>query len=317
MLTENIIIVMKYLPFLNGKYSTAPGLISMEKATNAFDKLTFQFDKHYKDYISNKKNCRQENIHKYYCEKDPLSETLVNVNHYIVTQLLKEYPGYFSLDEKNQNYIFTNHKSKEQFQWKKDWIRVESNEYISLFDALCCQAQEDFAICQFEEERDWMSAIHLCAPNHWAAADKIGKAFDVVHAPVPGMEKTLSNYSKMLQVIIQKGPFTRFAWGISTDKRLNHHPLPPPGIPFYEWQGRKPGETNEIFVRLERQNLIGFPDVNAFLFTIRTYFYDIHSFNYEEKNCLYDAVASMSPSSLEYKGLTGKVEVIKKILLRD
>ncbi len=204
---------MKYLPFLNGKYSTAPGLLPMEKATNAFDKLIFQFDNHYRAYVANKRNCREENIHKYYCEKDSLSDTLITINHYMVTQLLKEHPDYFSLEESNRSYTFTNHKSKEQFQWKKDWIRVESNRYLSLFDALCCQAQEDFAICQFDGDRDWMSAIHLCSPNHWAAADKIGKTFDVVHAPVPGIEKTLQNYSKMLQVVIQKGPFTQICMG--------------------------------------------------------------------------------------------------------
>ena len=190
---------MKYLPFINGKYSTAPGLLPMEKAENASDKLIFQFDEHYKAYISNKNKCRKENIHKYYCEKDSFSGTLVTINHYIVNRLLKEYPEYFSLTENNRNYIFTNHKSEKQFQWKKDWVMVEGNHYLSLFDALCCQAQEDFAICQFDGDKDWMSAIHLCAPNHWAAADKIGRTFDVVHAPVPGMEKTLHHYPKMLQ----------------------------------------------------------------------------------------------------------------------
>src|SRR5579871_4698066 len=308
---------MKYLPFLNGKYSTAPGLLPMEKATSSFDKLIFQIDEHYDEYISNKNKCRKENIRKYYCEKDAVAETQVSVNHYIVNQLLKEYPEDFSLIENNRHYIFTNHTLKEEIKWNKDWINVESNHYLSLFDALCCQAQEDFAVCQFAGESDCMSSIHLCAPNHWAAEDKIRRTFDVVHAPVPGMEKTLSNYSKMLQVIIQKGPFTRFAWGISTDKRLNHHPVAPKNISDEEWYGRKLGETKNIFIRTERQNLIGFPDVNAFLFTIRTYFYNVNSFTYEEKNALYDAVVSMSQASLEYKGLTGKVEVIKNILLRN
>ncbi len=308
---------MKYLPFLNGKYSVAPGLLPVEKATNANDKLIFQFDEHYDDYIENKNICRKENIHKYYCEKDLPAETSVTVNYYIANRLLKEHPAYFSLTEENRKYVFTNHKLNEELRWNKDWVDVESNHhhYLSLFDALCCQAQDDFAICQFEGEKDWMSAIHLCAPNHWAAADKIGRTFDIVHAPVPGMEKTLQSYTKMLQSIIHKGPFTRFAWGVSTDKRLNHHPIPPHNINQEEWHGRKLGETNKIFVRTERQNLIGFPDVNAFLFTIRTYFYDVKSLSYEEKNALFDAVTSMSVASREYKGLTGKVDVVKNILL--
>jgi hypothetical protein len=304
-----------YLPFLNGKYSTAPGLTPMEKASDEADKLIFQIDEHYEDYISNKVNCRRENMHKYYCEENFLPGTSLSVNYYIANRLIKEHPGSFSLVEDGRNYIFVNYKSNKQLRWKRDWMNVEGDEYLSLFDALCCQAQEDFAVCQLSDDRDWMCAIHLCAPNHWAASDKIGKAFDIVHAPVPGIEKTLNNYSKMLQSVIQKGPFTRFAWSVSTDERLNHHPVPPSGINAEDWHGRKPGETGNIYIRTERQNLVGFHDVNAFLFTIRTYFYDVLSFSYEEKNALHDAVAGMSQSSLEYKGLAGKVELLKKLLL--
>ena len=33
----------------------------------------------------------------------------------------------------------------------------------------------------------------------------------------------------------RKGPFVRFAWGFSTDTRLNHHPEPP--LAFHEKSG--------------------------------------------------------------------------------
>ncbi|HVM88179.1 MAG TPA: DUF3445 domain-containing protein [Puia sp.] len=308
---------MQYLPFLNGKYSTAPGLTAMDKAVHQEDKLIFQIDAYYQHYIHNKRACRKENIHKYYCEEEFLPETILNINYFIVNRLLQEYPSVFSLQEDGHHYTLINHHSNEQLCWNKDWVHVEGENYISLFDALCCQVQEDLAVCQLSDDKDWMSAIHLCAPNHWSAADKVGKSFDAVHAPVPGMEKTLDNYYRMLQAVVQKGPFTRFAWGISTDDRLNHHPVPPPGANAEEWYGRKPGDTEKIFIRTERQNLIGFPDANAFLFTIRTYFYDISSLSYADKNALFDAVAGMSPASLAYKGLTGRLGKLKKLLLTD
>jgi hypothetical protein len=56
------------------------------------------------------------------------------------------------------------------------------NEYLSVFDMLCAQLQEDFAICCTNEHEDWLAAIHLCAPNHWAAGDKIGKPFEILPA---------------------------------------------------------------------------------------------------------------------------------------
>ena len=47
---------MKYLPFLNGIYSTAPGLIPVAKQEVEEDKLIFQIDDLYNDYLKNKFN---------------------------------------------------------------------------------------------------------------------------------------------------------------------------------------------------------------------------------------------------------------------
>jgi len=193
---------------------------------------------------------------------------------------------------------------------------VSDNTYPSLFDALCSQVEEDMAVCQIQGEQDWLAAIHLSAPNHWAPADKIGRPFGTVHGEVPGMEKLNQQYFKMLLTVIQKGPFSRFAWGISTDSRLNHHPIPPHGVGAKEWHGRSIGDgEGKIYVRVERQTLVGIPGCEAFLFTIRTYFYEIAELTAVEKNALMNAVDSMSPQSLEYKGLTGKVELLRKKLL--
>lgn len=306
---------MKYLPFIEGGYSVAPGLIPMQKALHARDKLVFQIDHLYKDYINNKLACRKENISKYFCAHDLKNETASIVNRYIVTQLFGEHPSFFDLHNTDDEFHFLNKTTKEELRWNTDWTNVSGDKYISLFDALCSQLQEDFAICQIENDNDWMAAIHLCAPNHWAALDKVGRSFDIVHAPVPGMEKNMKHYFKMLSTVINKGPYTRFAWGISTDNRLNHHPQSPPGIDDDYWYGRTTDENNtELFVRVERQNLIGFPEVNAFLFTIRTYFYAVDELNKEEKISLMNAVESMSPESLHYKGLSDKKEFLRRRL---
>jgi dimethylamine monooxygenase subunit A len=307
---------MKYLPFIEGGYSVAPGLIPMQKALRANDKLVFQIDDLYNDCINNKLDCRKENIHKYFCQHELKSETASIVNRYIVTQLFSEHPSIFDLHNVGDDFLFSNKKTKEELRWNTDWINISGDKYLSLFDALCSQMQEDFAICQLDNDKDWMAAIHLCAPNHWAAADKAGRSFDIVHAPVPGMEKNMKHYFKMLCTIINKGPYTRFAWGISTDNRLNHHPEAPAGTDNDYWYGRSMNENNsELYVRVERQNLIGFPDVNAFLFTIRTYFYLVDELNKEEKLALLYAIENMSPESLEYKGLSDKKEFLRKRLL--
>jgi hypothetical protein len=307
---------MKYLPFLDGKYSTAPALTAMAKTERQLDQLVFQIDDQYDDYLTNKATCRREGIGKYYVEKELRNETLTTINQTIVRQLITEYPAIFVLESSQNANFLHNKRTGASLQWKEDWISIEHSVYTSLFDALCSQVQEDVAICQLDGEKDWLAAIHLSAPNHWAPAEKIGRPFSAVHAIVPGMEKLNLQYFKMLVTAVQKGPFFRFAWGIATDTRLNHHPSPPPGIDPVNWQGRRvEANTSKIYLRVERQTITGIPPCNAFLFTIRTYFYDIDELAREEKTALFRAVEGMSPQSLEYKGLTDKIEILENRLI--
>lgn len=283
----------------------------MSKAPGGIDQHVFQIDEMYDAYRDNKRACRKENINKYFCQERVQSGTIASVNRFIAQRLVQEHPGIFQLSSQGDAFTLQNNKTNEKLSWYADWQAISGTEYVSLFDALCSQVQEDLAVCQVEGESDYLGAIHLCAPNHWAPGDKIGKPFRAVHAPVPGMERTLQHYEKMLASVIHgHGPFTRFAWGIATDKRLNHHPEPPTGINPVEWYGRAPNKNDQWYVRTERQNLIGFPDVNAFLFTIRTYFYSIDELDGDEKKMLLSAVKSMSADALRYKGLSASVQLL-------
>jgi hypothetical protein len=307
---------MKYLPFLDGKYSTTPALNAMSKAEDIRNHFVFQLDEQYDAYIANKLTCRTEDIHKYYVEAELYPGTLASVNRQIVKLLMAEYPADFEITVENGRSTLQNKKTGKSLHWNEDWINIGGDTYISLFDALCSQVQEDVAICQLDGDRDWLAAIHLSSPNHWAPSHKIGRPFGSVHAIVPGMEKLNQQYFKMLVTAVQKGPFFRFAWGIATDSRLNHHPVPPPGADPVYWQGRRvEADTSKIYLRVERQTITGIPSCDAFLFTIRTYFYDIDELTADEKKALYAAVEGMSPQSLEYKGLTDKVEILRARLL--
>ena len=303
---------MRYLPFLSGIYTTAPGLVSTTRA-EGYDALVFQIDESYSLYLENKKACREEGIHKYYCEERMQPETMRSVNEYLVKQLAQEHPQQFEVNYTERQ--FTNTTTGEVFCWNEDWLSIRGNCYESLFDALCSQVQEDIAVVQLTNDEDWIAAIHLCSPNHWAPGEKIGRPFSAAHAPVPGMEKTLQHYRKMLESVIHAStPFTRFAWGIATDTRLNHHPIPPPDKDDSYWQGRAHHKNNGWFIRTERQNLVGLAETNAFLFTIRTYFYRVDELNQQEKSLLSKALQSMSPAALEYKGLTGSISLLVEYL---
>jgi hypothetical protein len=303
---------MKYLPFLDGKYSVAPGLNAMAK-TDVSERMLFQLEPSYTEFIDNKWRCRKENIHKYFVTErlDPATEAVVN--RLMVRRLVGEHPQEFGLPGE---FGLTNQLTRERLDWAPDWLTVMNDEYISLFDALCSQVPEDVAICQLQGDQDWLAAIHLCAPNHWDPAEKVGRPFSHVHGVVPGMEKLNEGYFRMLITAVEKGPFIRWAWGLSTDTRLNHHPVAPSVVDADEWRGRRiAADAGPVYVRTERQTITGVPECRAFVFTIRTYFYDIDELDVFEKTALMAAVDSMSPASLEYKGLTGAVEVLRQRLI--
>jgi len=308
--------VTKYLPFLNGIYSTAPGLSPLTKTAPGEPSLVFTINDGYDHALANKQVCRDEDIHKYYCEARLDTTTLHHVNHYIAGTLAKEHPQHFELQQLNDTHVLLNRKTGKQICWNDQGL-AEGTPYLSTFDALCSQVQEDIAVFQLREQDDWLAAIHLCAPNHWDPREKIGRPFHHIHAPVPGMDRTLKHYPTMLSTIVSRGAFTRFAWGIATDTRLNHHPIAPEKVDHDFWYGRKAEKDQpRFYVRTERQNLVGFREVNAFLFTIHTYFYDVDSLTPEEKKQLLLAIQSMSPATLAYKGLANSKPVLEAVLSR-
>ncbi|MEP1059329.1 DUF3445 domain-containing protein [Stenomitos frigidus AS-A4] len=199
---------------------------------------------------------------------------------------------------------------------------VESAEppYVSTLDALASQLQDDITVVSRSNDDHWMSAIHLCYPNHWSAEAKIGRDFATVHAPVAGMTAMNQRGKAIVQTMITRKPSVRFAWGLSTDTRLNHHPVPPAGVAIDTWQGRafKPQQP-QLYLRIERQVVWGFPDCDAALFTIRTYFRDCHVIKQDPRlnASLVSALQSMPPNSLLYKGLDASREEIVTWLTQE
>jgi dimethylamine monooxygenase subunit A len=164
-------------------------------------------------------------------------------------------------------------------------------------DTLACQVQEDLAVIQRDGDRHWLAAIHLCFPNHWAAEDKIGRTFAEIHAPVAGIGPINRQADRLVATMIQAtNGFVRFAWGVGTEDELNHHPANKLGRHFDRAKPR-------ALLRIERQTIWGFPDVDASLFTIRTYFEDLARLESDKRAKVISAIESMTPAALAYKGL--------------
>ncbi|KJH69567.1 heme-dependent oxidative N-demethylase family protein [Aliterella atlantica] len=314
-----------YFPPDCGRYEVKPGLmpLGVDLGNDRADKQVFQIDSNFAPYRQAKLFARAECLSKY-CQTYSYCGVAGAIAHLIITRLIREYPQYFHLERLSTgNFVLHCHLTAETLYLDADWQlqQAQSNvipAYISTLDALASQVQEDLAVvCRGSNGENWLRAIHLCYPNHWAAEDKIGKDFALVHAPVAGMEKINQRAGAIVNTMIERKPMVRFAWGLSTDTRLNHHPKPPLGISVEKWQGREFNLDNpRLYLRIERQTIWGLPKYDAALFTIRTYFRDCRAIKQDAvlRPKLVAALDSMTADSLVYKGLAASKSSILRWL---
>lgn len=292
---------ISYYPYSKGKYDVSPNFHKLElnNISENPDNYVFHIDNNYSDYLENKRNCRIDNISKYYQEHKFSQEISNKVNNFIINQLCNEYPLFFVLNNGCLECRLTN----EKILFDNNFQLIGNEKYKSLFDALVSQVQEDIVICNIFDNVDFLSSIHLCSPSYWSAEEKIGKNFAETHIPVAGMEKIRAIYKPILQSIITKGPFYRFAWEINADQTLNHHP---DKLPL---EKKFNPEKPELFVRVERQCVIGL-ESDTILFTIKTYYKNVNELAKTQLNSLNRALQSMSPETLQYKRIENQINDI-------
>ncbi|MBD2354958.1 DUF3445 domain-containing protein [Tolypothrix sp. FACHB-123] len=309
---------------MNGRYEVKPGMMALDSClgNGEVDKQVFQIDQNFADYRQAKLIARGERLSKYYQTYKYTNAVAGAIARLIVERLTQDYPQYFSYQQSTANtLIFHSQLTRETLYFNADWQlqRVENSAvfpaYTSSIDALAAQIQEDLTvICRGSDGCNWLSAVHLCYPNHWAAEEKIGKDFAAIHQPVAGMEKINRRGDAIVNTMIARKPMVRFAWGLSTDMRLNHHPQPPANLSVSQWEGRSFDPQNpQLYLRIERQVIWGLPEYETALFTIRTYFRDCRLIKKDSllRDKLCTAIASMSPESLFYKGLAeSKVSIL-------
>ncbi|MDZ8188018.1 MAG: DUF3445 domain-containing protein [Nostoc sp. ChiSLP02] len=301
---------------MSGRYEVKPGMMPFGccLGNTQADGQVFQIDDNFTHYRQAKVLARGERLSKYYQTCNYSQAVASAIARLIINRLIQEHPNYFECEKLIDNTLkFHSQLTKEtlyldaQLQLQKVECSSVVPAYASTLDALAAQVQEDLTIiCRCADGRNWLSAVHLCYPNHWSAEEKIGKDFATIHTPVAGMEKINRRAGAIAHTMIARKPMVRFAWGLSTDSRLNHHPEPPPGVSLTQWQGRNFDLQNpRLYLRIERQVIWGIPECEAALFTIRTYFRDcaVVKKDLALNSKLYAAIESMSPEALTYKGL--------------
>ncbi len=306
-----------YAPFPRGRY-VVPGpwypLQANRFGNGEADNRVFQFDKRWRAYAAAKHEALKQGNGKYVC-RQPLPGDRADrardiderrliysaVIEFIVKQLLTEYP---TLPAKPPHGTATSiaFPSGAVLSFSDDWLLERGNEdkdgsYPAAMDALAEQLQEDVAIMRRQgPQGNSLLYTHVCLPSGWRPADKIGRPFTEVHAPVtyfsltPGLEKT--HLDRMIE---RKPAFrVRFVWSIQFDEGLNRHP------DLDSLKSFDPARPR-AWLRVERQTITGFPQYDAALFTIRVYARDMKTLCREERARLCSAIESMSAEQRRYK----------------
>lgn len=163
---------------------------------------------------------------------------------------------------------------------------------------------EDFVIHRKRGEKDFMSFGAVMLPTGWSPDEKIGQSFREIHTPIPAMD--LSQSEALVDAMIGSGPFERYVWGVRFSDRKNDHP-DQPRIP---WNA----ETPRVFVKLERQVTVGFPEHAATLFLIRQ---SLISPEEIDRAALAKTLRGMSDAQLSYKGILQEIDGVLNWLERD
>ncbi|MEZ0325556.1 MAG: heme-dependent oxidative N-demethylase subunit alpha family protein [Fimbriimonas sp.] len=315
-----------FAPWSNGVYSVSPALrpLGTDYGNGDADGRLILIDQDFHRYRANKDAAYAEDRSKYWTQVEGFSEsrtlgrgsstvlsppktsTTLAACRAIATRLATDYPSFFVFESD----VLTNGLTRERVAWNADGTLDKTRSILPPdvdhpLEALALQIQCDLAlIVRKLDGRDYNAAIHLCAPSHWAAADKIGRSFFQVHAGIPGFEKVNAVARGLVDAMICRKSLVRFVWGVESDDRLNHHPAAPPKLDQAEWDGRN-FESGKFWVRTERQTTLGMPDVDAALFFIhvQTVPGNVVLQMSELRESLRAGLLSMSPEARRYKGL--------------
>jgi hypothetical protein len=171
------------------------------------------------------------------------------------------------------------------------------------YRAAAMAIQEDFVVMHRRRNGSNAAiAVYVSFPSDWRPERIIGTDFRFIHGPVPGFADGEVQANSLVNAMIDRGPYVRFVWTIKPDAELDLHPEEGRHSPWPEDQ--------DPFLRVERQITVPFAAVDAALFLIRTYLYDVSHVAPEQRQILEDAVASMPNEIARYKGIAALRQTI-------
>ena len=161
---------------------------------------------------------------------------------------------------------------------------------------------EDFAIV--DGNTGTLPWLAVCLPSHWAPADKIGRHFREVHAPVADNALLLRAGDHLMRMVCGPEPWERFVWNVTRHPRLNAHPEAIDPTPW-AIDAFDDAASPRAWWRTERQTFIAVPEQTQAVFTIHVELEPLASaIDAAQAARLHEAIATMSESVLAYRNLT-------------
>lgn len=161
---------------------------------------------------------------------------------------------------------------------------------------------EDFAIVDASDATIPWLAVAL--PSHWAPEEKVGRPFAQVHAPVADNALLVAASERLVALVSGDDRWERFVWTITSHPRLHAHPA---RLPSERWPADADAETLAALAwfRTEHQTFIPLPGQRQAVFTIHVELTPLADATAAAGRAarLRDAIGSMSPAVLAYRGL--------------
>ncbi|HSI61395.1 MAG TPA: heme-dependent oxidative N-demethylase subunit alpha family protein [Ideonella sp.] len=161
---------------------------------------------------------------------------------------------------------------------------------------------EDFAIVDGRSATIPWLAVAL--PSHWSPADKVGRHFAEVHAPVADNQLLITAGEHLMRLVTREERWERFVWNITRHPPLNNHPARLDPAP---WPAALDADGIAALAcfRTERQTFIPVPGALQAVFTIHVESEPLADAIAApaEAALLHEALATMSPAVLAYRSL--------------
>ncbi|MBB6099397.1 hypothetical protein HNR42_002838 [Deinobacterium chartae] len=309
----------RYTPFASGRYEVGPGLFQLgrQPAYGHLEDRVFVLASDYPGLLEAKLRARAQ-LERHYLTANLHPALRAAALTFVAARAAAEYPQVFAWDGQSLENRLLGWRGRldpsggallELTRFAAPLAHlVQGLEPHDATDFLACNLPEDLVLLSRDAAtgRDWLSMLHVLLPQRWDPREKIGRPFGPVHRPVAGAAPMIRAADRLMSAAVEKGPFVRFAWGLSPDPAPGQHPDDPAPDPTPAAQD----PARHVWLRVERQILWGFPEHGGALFTIRPLLEPLGEVarDPQRRRLLAAALRSMSPEARAYKSVEPYLE---------